>query len=136
MARKGAGTDFVGPERARPISSCWIKQKIHTWASSEHSNGWRNIDTCRQTKAFLLEPSVVFSKSLLHFSKRNCSFLVRELTGHCKLNYHMATIQRDESYSCELCESNYGTSYHLICDCHCATELLVVPSCMSLHSGN
>ena len=37
LARKGAETDFVGPEPALPISSCWIKQKIRSWAFSEHA---------------------------------------------------------------------------------------------------
>lgn len=123
LAREGAETDFVGPEPALPISSCWIKQKIRSWAFSEHARCWRNIETCRQTKVFLSEPSVVISKSLLHFSKRNCSILIRALTGHCKLNYHMATIQRAESFACDLCESNYGTSYHLICDCPAVSQL-------------
>ena len=125
LARKGAEIDFVGPEPVLPISSCWIKRKIRSWAPSEHAIHWRNIQTCRQTKTFLVEPSRVFSENLLHFSKHNCSTLVRALTGHCKLNYHMATIQRSESYSCDLCESNYGTSYHLICDCPAVSQLRI-----------
>ncbi|XP_058830267.1 uncharacterized protein LOC131689298 [Topomyia yanbarensis] len=123
LARAGSAIDFVGPEPALPISTSWIREKIRSWASSEHRNYWRNLQTCRQTKAFLEQPCPVVSKNLLHFSKLHCGMLTRALTGHCKLNYHMATIQRAEPFSCDLCESDYGTSYHLICNCPAVAQL-------------
>jgi len=123
LARTGASLDFTGPEPAIPISPCWVKQKISSWASSQHKQYWGSLESCRQTKLYLNEPSSVVAKYLIHLSKHNCSILVKALTGHCRLNYHMANIQQVESSLCDSCESDYGTSYHLICNCPAAAPL-------------
>lgn len=123
LARNGASIDFVGPEPAVPISVCWIKQKICSWALSEHNRLWADLDTCRQTKLFLSGLSPKVSNYLLNLSKNNCSTLVRTITGHCNLNYHLANIQRAESFACDLCEADYGTPFHLICSCPAIAQL-------------
>src|SRR5450759_2456248 len=96
LARTGASFDFTGPEPAIPISPCWVKHKISSWASSHHKQYWGSLRSCRQTKLYL----------------HNCSILVKALTGHCRLNYLMANIQQVESYLCDSYESDCVTSYH------------------------
>lgn len=123
LARLGSGKEFVGPEPALPISPSWMKRKISSWADSAHKVIWENLGSCRQTKLFLKEPCRKVSKFLLDHSKQNCSILVRALTGHCKLNYHMKTLQLAESFACDSCDSGYETPYHLICTCPAFAQL-------------
>lgn len=123
LARSGAAIEFVGPEPALPISPCLVRRRISSWAESAHKVIWDNLDTCRQTKLYLKEPSIKVSKYLLDHSKQNCSILVRALTGHCKLNYHMATVRLAESFSCDSCNAEYETPYHLICSCSAFAQL-------------
>ncbi|XP_062533798.1 uncharacterized protein LOC134202829 [Armigeres subalbatus] len=123
LARTGASQDFFGPEPAIPISKCWVKRLISSWASTQHKQYWSSLDSCRQTKLYIREPSPVVANYLANLSKQNCSVLVKALTGHCRLNYHMANIQRVESFVCDGCESDYGTSYHLICNCPVYAQL-------------
>lgn len=117
LARDGASHDFIGPEPAIPISKCWVKLQINSWAATQHKQYWNSLESCRQTKLYITEPSPRVAKYLTNLSKQNCSLLVRALTGHCRLNYHMANIQRADSFVCDSCDSDYGTSYHLICNC-------------------
>lgn len=123
LARTGASHEFIGPEPAIPISPCWMKLKISSWASNQHKEYWSSLESCRQTKLYLNEPSPVVSKYLIHLSKQNCSIVVKALTGHCRLNYHMANMQQVESSLCDSCESDYQTSYHLICNCPAVAQL-------------
>ncbi|XP_062704816.1 uncharacterized protein LOC134287172 [Aedes albopictus] len=123
LARSGASHDFIGPEPAIPISKCWIKLQIHTWAVTQHRQYWNSLESCRQTKLYSAEPSLWVAKYLTNMSKQNCSMLVKALTGHCRLSYHMAIIQQADSFACDSCESDYGTSYHLICNCPVFAQL-------------
>ena len=123
LARTGASHDFIGPEPAIPVSKCWVTHRINSWAAAQHKEYWNSLESCRQTKLYLKEPSPVVAKYLTNLSKQNCSMLVKALTGHCRLNYHMANTQRAESFVCANCESDYGTSYHLICNCPVFAQL-------------
>lgn len=113
----------MGPEPAVPIPASWLKQKICSWAFSEHNRLWADLGTCRQTKLYLPNLSPKVSNYLLNLSKKNCRILVRMLTGHCNLNYHLANMQRSNTYACDLCEADYGTSFHLVCSCPVLAQL-------------
>ncbi|XP_062707608.1 uncharacterized protein LOC134288024 [Aedes albopictus] len=123
LARTGASHDFIGPEPAIPVSKCWVKLRIDTWAATQHKQYWNSLESCRQTKLYCTEPSLGVAKYLTNLSKQNCSMLVKALTGHCRLSYHMANIQQADSFACDSCESDYGTSYHLICNCPAFAQL-------------
>ncbi|XP_055597713.1 uncharacterized protein LOC129747492 [Uranotaenia lowii] len=117
LARAGSEKEFYGPEPAVPISPCWFRNQIQTWSSNQHERYWEELDTCRQTKLFLEKPSPIISSYLLTLNKFHCSILIRALSGHCKLNYHMHNIQRAESPVCGSCESDVEDPFHLICNC-------------------
>ena len=123
LARAGSDKEFCGPEPAVPISPCWVKQQISSWACTQHERYWEELDTCRQTKTFIEKPSIIVSNYLLTLSKSHCSSLIRALTGHCKLNYHLHTIQRAESSLCTSCESDVEDSFHLVCNCPSVAQL-------------
>ncbi|XP_062713028.1 uncharacterized protein LOC134290062 [Aedes albopictus] len=123
LARTGASHDFIGPEPAILVSKCWVKLRIDTWAATQHKQYWNSLASCRQTKLYCTEPSLGVAKYLTNLSKQNCSMLVKALTGHCRLSYHMANIQQADSFACDSCESDYGTSYHLICNCPVFAQL-------------
>ena len=64
LARSGASHDFIGPEPAIPVSKCWVKLQIDTWAATQHKQYWNSLESCRQTKLYCTEPSLGVAKYL------------------------------------------------------------------------
>lgn len=103
LARNGASHDFIGPEPAIPISKCFVKVVINSWAVTQHKRHWSSLHTCHQTNLHMREQSPVVPSYLANLSKQNCSVLVKALTGHCRLNYHIVIIERVASFVCDSC---------------------------------
>ena len=78
---------------------------------------WNDYPHGRQTKQFLpgLQPS--FAKKLLKLTRHEVGRLVRLVTGHNNLNYHMSLMNPGANNMCRFCNTDRETFYHFVSSC-------------------
>lgn len=116
LARKGAESDFVGPEPMFGISESTRKAIVREWLFQRHKERWQECEGCRHTKLFCSGPSVNLSKSLLDLGRRDIKRVIEAVTDHCGLNKHLFDIGCAENPKC-LCGYGAETGSHVISDC-------------------
>jgi ribonuclease HI len=117
LARKGSDIHFVGPWLAIPLSNRFFSNLIDSWTSLKQAQYWNNLNTCRETRLFLVRPQGKLSEYLLNLSKQNLKLFVGILTGHYPLNQHLFRIGLHKNSICDNCRKEGETEYHFVCIC-------------------
>ena len=112
-----AGTSLGEINIRIPLPLSYIKGRIkekmrEIWAQEwvEYPHGW-------QTKQLCMTPSTNMTKKLMEMSRHDVGRLVRLVSGHNTLNYHMSLMTPGSSDRCRFCRESRETFYHFIKEC-------------------
>jgi ribonuclease HI len=105
-----------------------VKNKIREHAYDSWEQEWGSYKSARQTKQFFPTRSQRKSKDLYTLSRLQLGKMVRLLTGHNVLNYHMSLMAPGHNPGCRYCDNSRETFFHFITECpafsnHRATTL-------------
>ena len=98
-----------------PIS--WAKQLIKQSSYKEWSQRWYSTKHYRQTKIWFPSLNRKFSRSLMNLNRTELGLSVQMLSGHNRLNYQEAKIDKGVNSSCRFCEEEDETAYHIVAVC-------------------
>ncbi len=102
---------------ACPLTDKTVRKILKTRWWSEWNKRWRDLDTCRQSKAFIktiLTDNSQFIKSL---NRQDTARVIRHLTGHSFYKRHENLCGNCETTECRLCGQGDKTPMHLILEC-------------------
>ncbi|KAJ8910206.1 hypothetical protein NQ315_014497 [Exocentrus adspersus] len=117
LARRGAASEFIGPEPVLGLSYSTARSVIRTWAEGDTLQYWRGLLGLAHLKRFIPSSSKARSKKLLELSRINLRALVGLYTGHCRLRHHMHRIGLAVDAECRLCMEDDETTEHVLCTC-------------------
>lgn len=109
-------SDIEGNEKADELARRGTKNHF-TVSFGEAIKLWCNTPGMCHSKALIKGYNRKFANGLLALSKDQICTLARSLTGHCKLNKHMHTLNLSDTTGCRFCEEEMETPMHLLCDC-------------------
>lgn len=87
------------------------------WLLRETNLSWAATQGCEHTKCFIEQTTPALTKQILSMSKQNARIVTGILTGHCKLNSHLAKIGLRDDPDCDLCGHSRETAKHILCEC-------------------
>lgn len=90
---------------------------MNEWLVSQLAQMWRNERRCAHTKTFVHNADPGITKQILNMSKADTRMVIGLLTGHCKLNHHLARLRIRDDPDCDLCGTTTETAIHIICEC-------------------
>ena len=117
MAREGSDAVYCGPEPFLPLTASTTKSVTKKWADNAHKKHWESVSTCRQSKLWLVEPTLKVTRHLLRLSRATLRNLVSAITGHGNFRKHLHRMRLAESPFCGGCELEDETAFHIICEC-------------------
>ncbi|KAJ8911610.1 hypothetical protein NQ315_015944 [Exocentrus adspersus] len=83
LARRGAASEFIGPEPVLGLSYSTARLVIRTWAEGDTLQYWRSRPGLAHSKRFMPSPSKARSKKLLELSRINLRALRRTQIADC-----------------------------------------------------
>lgn len=119
---KKLSNEFATLKPIGPWPSVALPYKYHTnmideWIQKQHSSFWRSLKTCKDTKQFVRQPLIKRRDFLLNCSKTNLRLLCSAITGHCGLNKHLSKIKLCNSATCNACEKEEESAFHVVARC-------------------
>ena len=95
---------------------------VHKNAMKEHfyqkwNKEWHDYPLARQTKQFFQEIDSLKSKDLYKETRIKVGKLIRVISGHNTLNYHMSLMAPGHDHRCRFCEAANETFYHYLTEC-------------------
>ena len=117
LARNGSSVGFVGAEPAVGRYAGLIKALVRRETENMHQNRWEALDSCRQSKEFLVGCSKKNTRFLLGLGRTRLRVLVGILTGHTSLNYHLHKMGIVNDPICRGCGLEPETARHFVCAC-------------------
>lgn len=93
----------------RAFNDSWLAQQTHL--------SWRATQKCEHTKEFVQHINPAITEQLLIMSKSDIKITVGLITGHCKLNSHLAKLGIRDDPDCDLCGNNRETAKLVLCEC-------------------
>ena len=105
--------------RARQqVMSHILEQSRKHW-----QDGWQNYPHARQTKQFLCDLNIGFSRELLQENRASVTKLISAVTGHGPFAYHHSLLSPDISPVCRFCDDCPRETFcHFLTDCPCFAE--------------
>lgn len=122
IAKFAADEIVLGPEPIIAINRSLGKKTNDQWLQKETESAWRCTQLC-DTKCFLKEASHKISNQLLKMTKHESQIITGIITGHCKLNAHLAKLRIRNDPDCDLCGRENETAKHLSCECSALKEI-------------
>jgi ribonuclease HI len=116
-ARRGAGSELIGPEPFLGLSTQVVRTILQDWAFKEQSRLWQSKDGCRQAKALIPGPSLGLSRFILQLTRKEIKNFVGLLTGHVALRRHLFLMKRETDPMCLLCQEEEDTAQHFLGSC-------------------
>lgn len=117
LARKGSKSVQSGPEPFCGVPRGLKVGKLKQTSAEEAINCWNKMPGLNHSKALIKGYSHRYAKKLLFLSKTNICMMTRALTGHCKLNKHMANLGLSLTKLCRFCHEEEETPQHILCGC-------------------
>lgn len=116
LANLGSASPPHGPEPIIPIPQSLCDRALRKWVQSESAASWRNYEGGAHTKRFFPVPDVKWARELISMDRNRIRRVVGAITGHCRLNKHLARmgIAADPNCTCGL---EMETGFHIICEC-------------------
>lgn len=90
LARKGAESQCQAVEPYLPLPRSFFKNALHSWAERAKLQAWTDVSGARQAKHSIKGYCKARTKVVLSLKRGEMRLLTRALTGHCRLNGHMA----------------------------------------------
>lgn len=142
LARKGSETKFIGPEPVVGVPPHKARVVVGTNTLLKHNLLWDNLQTCRQSKEFIVGSNRKTTEFLLNGTRKETSLLAGILTGHCSLGKHLHTLGITASPLCRGCGEEAETAKHFLCECptlcsvrlRCFDQRITTPE--NLREGN
>lgn len=100
-----------------PLGWSIIAASVTRWISSQNLRRWRELETCRQAKLMMPEPTVKKAKKVLSYTRGTLSWLTALVTGHGNFMYHLKKMRLVEDDTCRLCLEEVETATHIVCEC-------------------
>lgn len=95
--------------QARKITDGWLlKQATTSWISTQRYE---------HARSFIKQVNPAITEQLLRMPKRNVRIITGIVTGHCKLNSHLANMGLRDDPDCDLCGISRETAKHILCEC-------------------
>jgi ribonuclease HI len=118
-AKKGTNTTTAIVEPFLPLSTKWIKTKLHSYSLTKWADRWNSVATARQTKIFFPKPNIPTSRALLRLDRETFGLAFRWLSGHNYLLRHCNLLDPVQfpNPTCRLCHYEPETSSHLLNSC-------------------
>lgn len=90
------------------------KQTNHTWLTTRK---------CEHTKSFVEHTQPAITEQMLNMSKADIRILTGIITGHCRMNSHLAKLRIRDDPDCDLCGLSAETAKHILCECNRLTRI-------------
>lgn len=100
-----------------------VRKTTDFWLASQAKISWATTRGCDHTKYFLKNMDDRITSTLLNMSKENIRIITGFLTGHCKVNSHLARLRIRDDPDCDLCGDSSETARHLLCECSNLTSI-------------
>lgn len=117
LAREGAKGKLYGPEPYCGIPKSLARRCLEEEVKIRATEAWTNTPGLKHSKALIRPYEAKRSKELIGLSRNKLRLVVRALTGHCRLNKHMANIGLSDSKMCRFCSEEEETPLHIITEC-------------------
>lgn len=120
LAKRGAASNFSGPEPYVALGRGKVRGLIEGWAIREHWRQWSMVDTCRQAKLALgTSYSDVDAswRTVMGENRKTLRWLTALLTGHGNFGCHLKKLGLVEDDTCRLCLEEQETAAHILCQC-------------------
>ena len=115
LAKEGAEKEIIDVRTLLPRS--YVKNQINEKIYEYWKTEWTVYNAGRQTKQFFPSADPSKTKSMLSLSRHDLSRLVRLITGHNTLNYHMSLTTPGTDPRCRFCYEEPETFFHFITNC-------------------
>ena len=102
LAKTGASSPYLGSEPHFGLSKCNIKEFLNKWVTIEKTNHFRSLPISSTARHFLRYDEKR-TKQFLSLSKSELRTITGLLTGHCRLNGHMAKMGLVSDPTCRKC---------------------------------
>lgn len=116
LAKEAAMKEFMGPLPVLGISLETLKEETVKRLGEEQKTFWSNCQGCRQAKALISRPSLMWSNFLLNLNRTDLRAVVGVFTGHF-LNYHLFRMGLVTAASCRGCGVALETVEHFLWEC-------------------
>ena len=126
LAKRGSTLKVVTPQPIKPIPHQIVKKQLRNSAYRKWRVYWQGRPDCRQTKLWFPSPDPIRSRAILHLPRKDFGSVVRWVTGHCYLARHQSLIHHN-SPTCNLCQLDEETPWHLLWDCPAVPQRLKLP---------
>ena len=126
LAKQGASLKFQGPQPMQPIPFKVVKNTLARTTLIKWGEYWNNRPDCRQTKLWFPKPDPLRTKQVLALSRKDFGLVTRWVTGHCYLARHQSLLYNN-SPTCNLCQEEEETPWHLLWDCPAVPQRLKLP---------
>ena len=120
LAKKGADTQFTGPEPVLGLPYSVVKRVIVDWMERKLKESWKSSKDCKYSKALMEGPQQGRAIKLLNMRRQQLSVVIGLLIGHLGLNGHLHKIGKDINPLCR-CLNGNETVEHLLCECESLT---------------
>lgn len=117
LAKAAAKMNIYAPLHLTTISRSYCKTVKDEWLEQTTRTKWRQTQIGEHTKCFLNDIKPNISNQLLCLNKRNMRIAIDLITGHCKVNSHLAELRIRDDPDCDLCGSTRETAIHSVCTC-------------------
>jgi len=85
LAKKGADTQFIGPEPILGLPYTVIRRATRDWMERKHIESWKSSKDGKHSKAHMEGPQQSRATKLPSMSRQQLSFVGGLLTGHLGL---------------------------------------------------
>lgn len=117
LAKTAADLNIAAPKPLTTINRSVSKVFKVKWLEQCTESAWRNTTVGEHTKCFLSVINPKISRHILNLNKPNIRVVIGLLTGHCKVNSHLARLRLRDDPDCDLCGAERETAMHLLCKC-------------------
>ena len=115
---------FLGPKPALIVSRRDLQKRLSRWFVNQHGAQWRGPgDTQRQTREFILEPSLGTRAKFMTFNRIQSRVVTGPLMGHNTLRKHLYLLGLLDSPLCRKCGVGEETSAHILWECEALASL-------------
>jgi hypothetical protein len=117
LANMGADRITLGPEPHCFVASNHIKSELQLKLINKAKQQWLSTKGQTHSKALITGFDKNKSNVIINLNRDKIRTLVRILTGHCRLNKHLCTMQIGDMHLCRFCLDAHETPIHLITEC-------------------
>lgn len=117
LAAEAAKRTTISPEPITALDYKLIRKTNEERLENQLAQMWRNERGCAHTKYFISHADPSIANQVINMSKSDIRIVMGLLTGHCKLNQHLARLRLRDDPDCDQCGNAIESAKHKICEC-------------------